>query len=929
MRKFTSLMLMLLCAVTTAWAQTDLPEITTDLNNPVYYTIYNTRSQEPGGFMYYAGDGVGIKDGCTSAVLEDKYKFYFTGSHDALYIHNAATTNKLAAVGSWTTEGTVWCVKQREDGNLAFGPQGAGDDEQKWWNDKNFATDAAVSDFTVWTSYDAGSGFVVELASEFTYPEVGKFYTIEAPLFEKVQGVAKGLVANGGNALGWNTVDLANKNYYWTLVKDAETNALYLKNVGTGYYINGDAVRKEAAALTTNALGSNQFNIITNSVKLHASGHNSGNGANGGVLNWNGAANSASAWKFVEREDPNAVTTLDITYNFTYNGKALEGYTQTKTVLVGQEYPNITVSFPFGVKATKPAGIVAADAATTVTIAVEENLPFACAASYDAVANWYYVKNKGEFYLSHVDGQNYIALGNEQKTVDAGNKDAFTWAFVGNPFDGFQLVNKAAGKGMVLSSSTTIDGDGANTFPVMTVSPVNKGNNELWVVTASGHQENGFFIAQKGFVSNRMNNRGDKLAYWTGGADNGSTFTVELRNDEEELLAALAEAQELVNSITGEGVGYATSASIKAVQDAIDAKDLVALQYAIANIKTIQPEEGKFYYIVSAMPSTDARGGQKMYVNNDGAMQFQNAETLGNVFQFVPAGDNAFYLYNVERGTYLNTAKGHNGGQATAVATTGSVKVSVANMGRENAVSIIPNGGAMLHAQAAGSQVVAWNNTDNAGASAWRISEVANITEHSHEITIGEAGYATLCLGYNAAIPTFEGEDCGVFTAAVVDGYAAMTKVEGVLPANTAVIVKAAGTYYFKYATGEAATIENNELKGTTINANITEDAYVLGYINVAEEGEEERKEVGLYTATKNKLNDTAWLNNAFKAYLPKSASSSAGYYSFRFGEGTTGIENVESAEAVKAIFDLTGRRVSEITSPGIYIVNGKKVIVK
>ena len=47
-------------------------------------------------------------------------------------------------------------------------------------------------------------------------------------------------------------------------------------------------------------------------------------------------------------------------------------------------------------------------------------------------------------------------------------------------------------------------------------------------------------------------------------------------------------------------------------------------------------------------------------------------------------------------------------------------------------------------------------------------------------------------------------------------------------------------------------------------------------------------------------------------------------------GEGTTGIEDitdnrVESTE----IYDLQGRRVNEITEKGIYIVNGKKVLVK
>ena len=45
---------------------------------------------------------------------------------------------------------------------------------------------------------------------------------------------------------------------------------------------------------------------------------------------------------------------------------------------------------------------------------------------------------------------------------------------------------------------------------------------------------------------------------------------------------------------------------------------------------------------------------------------------------------------------------------------------------------------------------------------------------------------------------------------------------------------------------------------------------------------------------------------------------------------GTTGIENVKGENGkVKTIFDLTGRRIESITAPGIYIVDGKKVLVK
>ena len=46
--------------------------------------------------------------------------------------------------------------------------------------------------------------------------------------------------------------------------------------------------------------------------------------------------------------------------------------------------------------------------------------------------------------------------------------------------------------------------------------------------------------------------------------------------------------------------------------------------------------------------------------------------------------------------------------------------------------------------------------------------------------------------------------------------------------------------------------------------------------------------------------------------------------------DGITGINEVKTENGeVKAIFDLTGRRVAEMTAPGIYIVGGKKVLVK
>lgn len=66
----------------------------------------------------------------------------------------------------------------------------------------------------------------------------------------------------------------------------------------------------------------------------------------------------------------------------------------------------------------------------------------------------------------------------------------------------------------------------------------------------------------------------------------------------------------------------------------------------------------------------------------------------------------------------------------------------------------------------------------------------------------------------------------------------------------------------------------------------------------------------------------------ATKAYLPASAiSSGAKIINIAFGE-STGISEVKKSEADSAIYNLSGMRVSK-TQKGVYIMNGRKVIVK
>ena len=188
-----------------------------------------------------------------------------------------------------------------------------------------------------------------------------------------------------------------------------------------------------------------------------------------------------------------------------------------------------------------------------------------------------------------------------------------------------------------------------------------------------------------------------------------------------------------------------------------------------------------------------------------------------------------------------------------------------------------------------------------------------------HTLTVTEAGYATLYLGFNARIPSA----VKAYTVTTVnDGWVSLTQVTGVLPLNQGVIIEApAGDYKLYYETTATADVEGNLLEGSAYNKNIDKEAYVLGNVNG----------VGLYKA---EMKDGTWLNNANKAYLPASSvpNKTIEFYGFDWS-GTTGIENIEGVAGNNfgegAIYDLTGRKINSIAVTGIYIINGKKVLVK
>lgn len=190
------------------------------------------------------------------------------------------------------------------------------------------------------------------------------------------------------------------------------------------------------------------------------------------------------------------------------------------------------------------------------------------------------------------------------------------------------------------------------------------------------------------------------------------------------------------------------------------------------------------------------------------------------------------------------------------------------------------------------------------------------------EVAVSAAGYASIYLPFDVTLP----EGLTAYSVKSTNkSYVSLTEQTDI-PANNGAIIAGEGTHTLNIAAA-TSNWEGNKLLGTNVNTYVQGPAYVLG---MKEDG------VGLYMAELNKNADgedgsTHFLNNANKAYLPASAVPQASQVQalfFNVGE-TTGVEEVEVESTVKTIYDLSGRKVSSMSAPGLYIVNGKKVLVK
>ena len=333
-----------------------------------------------------------------------------------------------------------------------------------------------------------------------------------------------------------------------------------------------------------------------------------------------------------------------------------------------------------------------------------------------------------------------------------------------------------------------------------------------------------------------------------------------------------------------------------------------------------------------------------------------------NVWKFEQVGNNA-YLKNLHTGTYLTNAGTQYGGRQ--LSTTGQ-PVTFNELG--DAQFNIKVNGSQMHAQAAGSAVVAYPSGKNS-ASAWYIDKVAAPEEITTRINMTQYQKASLYLAYPAIIPDgitayYAASEADATIEGTSGGSIYLTPVEGnVLPAGTPVILKGAqGAYKFDLSTTDEGTSPaSNLFKGSAYKKLVQGETnykyYLFGVKTV--DGE---KKVGLYWAlleycangTTSYTRDTGEIDDqghaitepvstagtddggyfyvpANKIYLPwNTASGAATAFYFNFDGTTTGVDGIENVwDRNTGIYDLQGRRVNRIEQSGIYVINGQKRFVK
>ena len=551
---------------------------------------------------------------------------------------------------------------------------------------------------------------------------------------------------------------------------------------------------------------------------------------------------------------------------------------------------------------------VTGDMEITFTATKKADAPIQYSADADN-AIWYFLTIKPD-NTPETSYPFYVEGGTPNVTLPTTRdySNASLWAFVGSPYTGFNIINKAAGGTLVLGSANAADdgANGGNTYATM----AEKGTQdyEVWTIRSSSYatELGGIYIynAAEQYLNRRS---ADNLAYWTGGHDMGSTFVVTTPTTAFNTLADNLESMDFGTglnqySLIVEEIDYTSQASSII-------SDIKAQGYSEANISTVKtlldaaslnmPKAGTFLriksyaqdaYVSSRVDETVAEGYRTSYTDNN------EATDPGTIWYYDGTG-----LLNYSTGLYTSNR------MAAAVGNTGStVTFSEATNGI---------GKYWIKPSDANYWYAGVPTLDNYSAPA-TVENTLFTLEPVSELKVSltnldawgvEGCYTTLYMPVAVKIS----EEATAYAVVKNADGATLDMVacpDNVVPANTGVILN--GNYAQCTATlsTEAGTA-TSVLTGTTPMIGTVDGCYVLSVVN---------EKLGFYKFVGTEL-------KGFRAfYVDETADPTRGFV-LNTGD-LTGINPSLLTGDASQVYDLQGRRVVN-AQKGLYIINGKKVV--
>lgn len=619
--------------------------------------------------------------------------------------------------------------------------------------------------------------------------------------------------------------------------------------------------------------------------------------------------------------DPSVVTPLfnnvvSLTYKVVDNNAVLDGVEAEKESVVGE-----TLAIPSSLNRELCSFTFYSDEACTSEVTtvskdvttIYAKCTFSLSSSDVDHLSWYRLAGKSSngFYYDLYNNGSAPYPYREQSAFDG--SDGYFWAFVGNPYDGFKVYNKAEG-----TSKTMIYNNDTN--PIMGTDDGTK-----WYIC---FYEGNIGFIYKGNSGKRWNDYG------------GGTSTLKYHSN----------------------ATYHQYTNI----DAVDYSSLVT-----KNIQPFIDNAGDDYFKITSTYAA-ALSGAITKANSDATITLtEYQELVGSLAQLIKWPTTGYYrLKSVTAETYLkatNAAQLNVGGTNSEVATivyldgsrgtytmqmqgkyiaiqSNSVPTRLNDESLTNYFTIPTSSGTVQPGQVIiGGGVTSTDymrvNGDNVigvatatspngnNACYWTVENAAT-TVTIPLTTIGNYAYATTCLPFDVTITS----GANAYVMAESGEWLVPTQLtDNKVPAGTPVLLRGTSGTASATATintGAAfATVEGNVLSGTYLAKDFalsgtpaaTAEYFlgkkngVLGFYHSAVESKE-----GFYTLGAN------------KAYL--SSSAGARGFAIMWDENeTTGVNEVigKMSEVTDgAIYDLQGRKVAN-PSRGMYIINGRKVVVK